>query len=80
MGAAAHAMVVDGPYTTCGLDGNKATNWILMHSTAPLGDPLAIKHDPRNPVLLRRKVLTTSQSNTLSRFGTLPTTDSMSII
>ena len=26
-----------------------------MHSTAPVGDPLAIKHDPRNPVLLPSK-------------------------
>ena len=47
--AAAHAMVVDGPYTTCGLDGNKATNWILITVRLPWGRPLSDQTRPEEP-------------------------------
>jgi len=50
--AAAHAIVVDD--TVHYLWGRRKTGnyWIMMHSTAPVSNPAAIRHDPRNPVLL----------------------------
>ena len=53
--AAAHAMVVDDTVHYLWARRKQGNYWVLMHSTAPVGDPLAIKHDPRNPVLLPSK-------------------------
>ena len=49
--AAAHAIVVDD--TVHYLWGRRRpdNHWTLMHSTAPVRDPSAVRHDPRNPVL-----------------------------
>jgi len=50
--AAAHAIVVGD--TVHYLWGKRTSDarWLLMHSTAPTTDPAAVRHDPRNPVLL----------------------------
>ena len=53
--AAAHAMVVDDTVHYLWARRKQGNYWVLMHSTAPVGDPLAIKHDPRNPILLPSK-------------------------
>jgi len=53
--AAAHAIVV-GDTVHYLWARRKADNyWVLMHSSAPAGNPAAIEHDPRNPVLVPSK-------------------------
>jgi len=51
-GAAAHAIVVDDSVHYLWGRRKAGNYWVLMHSTAPAGDPSKIAHDPRNPVLL----------------------------
>lgn len=50
--AAAHAIVVRDTvhylWARRGID----RRWLMMHSRAPVSDPAAITHDPRNPVLV----------------------------
>jgi len=53
--AAAHAIVVDQTVHYLWARRKQDNYWMLMHSTAPASDPAAIKHDPRNPVLLPSK-------------------------
>ena len=49
--AAAHAIVV-GEYVHYLWAEKKAENfWVHMHSWAPIDDPTAVRHDPRNPIL-----------------------------
>jgi len=53
--AAAHAIVVgDTVHYFWGWTKPRA-RWLLMHSTAPVADPAAVRHDPRNPILLPSK-------------------------
>lgn len=50
--AAAHAIVVDETvHYLWALRGRKDRRWTMMHSFAPVGDPSAVKHDRRNPIL-----------------------------
>ncbi|MEA3367778.1 MAG: hypothetical protein U9R68_06675 [Planctomycetota bacterium] len=53
--AATHAIVVGE--TVHYIWGKRETGarWLLMHSTAPVADPAAVRHDPRNPILLPSK-------------------------
>ncbi len=53
--AATHAIVVGD--TVHYIWGKRETGarWLLMHSTAPATDPAAVRHDPRNPILLPSK-------------------------
>ena len=50
--AAAHAIVVGDTVHYLWGRRRKDNYWVLMHSTAPASDPAAVRHDPRNPVLL----------------------------
>jgi hypothetical protein len=50
--AAAHAIVVDETVHYLWARRRDDNYWMLMHSTAPVSDPAAVEHDPRNPVLL----------------------------
>jgi len=50
--AAAHAIVVGDTVHYVWARRRKDNYWTLMHSTAPVSDPSAVEHDPRNPVLL----------------------------
>ncbi len=50
--AAAHAIVVDDTvHYLWALRQVQDHRWLLMHSQAPVSDPAAVKHDPRNPIL-----------------------------
>ncbi len=50
--AAAHAIVVDKTvHYIWALRGRKDRRWTMMHSFAPVSDPSAVTHDPRNPIL-----------------------------
>ena len=50
--AAAHAIVVGETVHYLWGRRRKDNYWVLMHSTAQASDPAAVRHDPRNPVLL----------------------------
>jgi len=50
--AAAHAIVVDETVHYLWARRRPDNYWVLMHSTAPVSEPAALTHDPRNPVLL----------------------------
>ncbi|MCK4293624.1 MAG: hypothetical protein KAY65_10540 [Planctomycetes bacterium] len=50
--AAAHAIVVEETvHYLWALREKKDRRWQLMHSSAPVSDPSAVKHDPGNPIL-----------------------------
>lgn len=49
--AAAHALVLDDAVHYLWGRRKQGNYWVLMHSVAPLDDPSAVEHDPRNPVL-----------------------------
>jgi len=50
--AAAHAIVVEQTvHYLWALREKKDRRWVMMHSYAPVSDPSAVKHDPRNPIL-----------------------------
>ena len=50
--AATHAIVVDDTvhYFWCKREGG--ARWLLMHATAPVGNPADIRQDARNPILV----------------------------
>ncbi|MBL7152155.1 MAG: hypothetical protein ISS79_00435 [Phycisphaerae bacterium] len=50
--AAAHAIVVEEKvHYLWALRQQKGRRWVMMHSWAPLGDPVVVKHDRGNPIL-----------------------------
>ena len=53
--AAAHAIVVGDTVQYLWARRRKDNYWLMMHSTAPVGEPGKVTHDPRNPVLLPSK-------------------------
>ncbi len=50
--AAAHAIVVNDTVHYVWGRRKQGNYWVLMHSTAPVDNPGAVSHDPRNPVLV----------------------------
>jgi len=49
--AAAHAIVVDEHVHYLWAEKKAENFWVHMHSWAPIDDPTAVCHDPRNPIL-----------------------------
>ena len=53
--AATHAIVVGDTVHYLWSQRTIDARWLLMHSTAPVAKPAAVRHDPRNPILLPSK-------------------------